>query len=188
MKNYRPVSNLNFISTIIEKNISNRIRFHLDKNNLSNLNQSAYKPLHYTETALLEIHNEICMSMESGKTTALVLLDLSAAFDTMVHSSIIELLYGWYDISGTALYWVRSYRVQGVKRLDKLGERLRRCLPGLCPGTTLIHYHIRDLRRLRRCLTAAVTKTIAASLVSSKLDYCNYILYNIPNRKINKLR
>ena len=128
MKNYRPVSNLNFISTIIEKNISNRIRFHLDKNNLSNPNQSAYKPLHSTETALLEIHNEICMSMESGKTTALVLLGLSAAFDTMVHSS-------------------------------------------LC-----------------RCLTAAVTKTIAASLVSSKLDYCNYILYNIPHRKINKLQ
>ena len=45
------------------------------------------------------------------------------------------------------------------------------------------YYHIRDLRRLRRCLTAAVTKTIATSLVSSKLDYCNYILYNIANRE-----
>ena len=49
-------------------------------------------------------------------------------------------------------------------------------------------YHIRDLRRLRRCLTAAVTKTIATSLVSSKLDYCNSILYNIPNREINKMQ
>ena len=44
MKNYRPVSNLNFISKM--KIISNRIRSHLDKNNLSNPNQSAYKPLH----------------------------------------------------------------------------------------------------------------------------------------------
>ena len=50
------------------------------------------------------------------------------------------------------------------------------------------YYHIRDLRRLRRCLTAAVTKTIATSLVSSKLDYCNSILYNIPNREINKVQ
>ena len=50
------------------------------------------------------------------------------------------------------------------------------------------YYHIRDLRRLRRCLTAAVTKTIATSLVASKLDYCNSILYNIPNRKINKVQ
>ena len=94
MKNYRPVSNLNFISKIIEKIISNRIRSHLDKNNLSNPNQSAYKPLHSTETALLKIHNDVCMNMDSGKTTALVLLDLSAAFDTLDHSSIIELLSG----------------------------------------------------------------------------------------------
>ena len=50
------------------------------------------------------------------------------------------------------------------------------------------YYHMRDLRRLRGCLTAAVTKTIATSLVSSKLDYCNSILYNIPNREINKVQ
>ena len=115
MNNYRPVSNLNLNSKIIEKIISNRIRTHLDKNNLSIPNQSAYKPLHSTETALLKIHNDICISMDSGKTTALVLLDLSAAFDT---------LDGWYGISGTALNWVRSYlsnRVQRVKLLDKLG-------------------------------------------------------------------
>ena len=117
MKNYRPVSNLNFISKIIEKIISNRIRSHLDKNNLSNHNQSAYKPLHPTEKALLKIHNDICMNMDSGKTTALVLLDLSAAFDTLDHSSIIELLSGWYGITGTALN-----QVQWAKLLDKFGE------------------------------------------------------------------
>ena len=48
--------------------------------------------------------------------------------------------------------------------------------------------HIGDLRRLRRCLTAAVTRTISTSLVSSKLDYCNSILYSIPNREINKVQ
>ena len=50
------------------------------------------------------------------------------------------------------------------------------------------YYDIRDLRRLRRCSTEAVTKTIATSLVSSKLDYCNSILYNIPNREINNVQ
>ena len=50
------------------------------------------------------------------------------------------------------------------------------------------YYHIRDLRCLYRCSTAAVTKTIATSLVSSKLDYCNAIFYNIANREINKLQ
>ena len=50
------------------------------------------------------------------------------------------------------------------------------------------YYHIRDLRRLRRCSTATVTKTIATSLVSSKPDYCSSIIYNIPNREINKVQ
>ena len=62
------------------------------------------------------------MNMDSGKT---ILLDLSAAFD---HSRNIELLSGWYGISGTALNWVRSYlsnRVERVKVLDKLGEPLK---------------------------------------------------------------
>ena len=65
------------------------------------------------------------MNMDTGKSTALVLLDLSAAFDTLDHSSIIELLSGWHSISGTALNWVRSYlsnRVQRVELLDTLGE------------------------------------------------------------------
>ena len=65
------------------------------------------------------------MNMDTGKTTALVLPDLFAAFDTLEHSSIIKRLSGWYGISGTALNWVCSYlsnRVQMVKLLDKLGE------------------------------------------------------------------
>ena len=50
------------------------------------------------------------------------------------------------------------------------------------------YYHIRDLRRLRRCLTSEVSKTIATALVASKLDYCNGLLYNVTNREINRLQ
>ena len=53
MKNYRPLSNLNFVSKIIEKFIANRILSHLERNDLSNQYQSAYKKFHSTETALL---------------------------------------------------------------------------------------------------------------------------------------
>ena len=63
------------------------------------------------------------MNMDSGKTTALVLLGLSAAFDTLDHSSLIDLLPGWHGISEKALNWVRSYLSyweQKVKLLDKL--------------------------------------------------------------------
>ena len=50
------------------------------------------------------------------------------------------------------------------------------------------YYHIGDLRRLCRCLTSEVSKTIAAALVSSKLDYCNGLLYNVTNRELSRLQ
>ena len=50
------------------------------------------------------------------------------------------------------------------------------------------YYHIRDLRRLRRCLTSDVSKIIATALVSSKLDYCNDLLYNVTNRELNSFQ
>ena len=58
--------------------------------NMFNHYQSAYKQFHSTETALLKIHNEILSSMDNGKVTALTLLDLSAAFDTIPLSSLIS--------------------------------------------------------------------------------------------------
>ena len=50
------------------------------------------------------------------------------------------------------------------------------------------YYHIRDLRRLRRCLTSEVSKTIATALVSSKLDHWNGLLYNVTDRELNRLQ
>ena len=89
-KNYRPVSGLNFISKIIEKVVAKQLKDHLSKNNLVNKNQSAYKSGHSTETALLNIKNDIHTSLSYGKPVALVLLDLSAAFDTIDHGLLIH--------------------------------------------------------------------------------------------------
>ena len=84
MKNCRPVSNLNFVSKVI----ANRIRSHLERKVLSNQYQSAYKKFHSIETALLKVENDIILNLDEGRVTALTLLDLSAAFDTLDHSSI----------------------------------------------------------------------------------------------------
>ena len=125
MKNYRPVSNLNFVSKIIEKVIANRIRSHLERNDLSNQYQSAYKKFQSTETALLKVENDIILNMDEGRVTALTLLDLSAVFDTLDHSSITNLLSTWYGIDGIALDWFVSYlsdRKQEVKLTDCLSS------------------------------------------------------------------
>ena len=83
--NYRPVSNLNFISKIIEKIVMARIKCHRIRNNLHEPTQSAYKKNHSTETALLKISNDIIQSLDVKHCTILASLDLSAAFDTVDH-------------------------------------------------------------------------------------------------------
>ena len=75
---------------------------HVRANNLSDTFQSAYKPFHGTETALLRVNNDILSAMDDGKITALVLLDLSAAFDTVDHKILLSRLQyhlGIHDIA-----------------------------------------------------------------------------------------
>ena len=99
LKNYRPVSNLSFISKIIEKVVSNRLQAHINSNELNNPMQSAYRKFHSTETALLRVHNDISVSLDKGHVKALTLLDLSAAFDTIDHNTLTNKLAEWYGVS-----------------------------------------------------------------------------------------
>ena len=118
LKNYRPVSNLSFISNLIEKVAASQIGSFLESTNKSNNFQSAYKQLHSTETALLKVHNDVLTAMDSSKVTALTLLDLFAAFDTIDHSILLQRLEMWYGFGGVMISWLGSYlsdRFQSVK-------------------------------------------------------------------------
>ena len=109
LNSYRPISNLSFISKVLEQ---------VESNCMSNELQSPYKQFHSTETALLKVHNYVTLNMDKGKVTALTLFDLSVAFDTFDHNILIKHLSTWYGISGTALSWFSSYlpdRYQSVK-------------------------------------------------------------------------
>ena len=107
LKNYKPVSNLSLISKIIEKVVSNRLQAHINSNKLNKPMQ--YREFHFTETALLRVHNDISVSLDKGHVTALNLLDLSAAFDTIDHNTLTNRLAEWYGVSGMALAWFKSY-------------------------------------------------------------------------------
>ena len=102
-KNYRPVSNLFFISELIEKAVSMQLEHYLSQNNLLDIYQSGYRMYHSTETALLKITNNILMNQNEQCSTALVAIDLSAAFDLVNHSIFLERLYTYYGISGVVL-------------------------------------------------------------------------------------
>ena len=84
-KNYRPVSNLSFLSKLIEKCISSRILKHIANNEHIDKFKSVYRCGNSTETALLRVYNDIVTMVGKGNGSYLVLLDLSAAFDTIDH-------------------------------------------------------------------------------------------------------
>ena len=109
LANYRPISNLKVISKIIEKVVAVRLQKYLEANLLNEPFQSAYKCFHSCETALVRVHNDILLGIDKRHCVMLLLLDLSAAFDTVDHNILLTRLHSKYSISGTALEWFRSY-------------------------------------------------------------------------------
>ena len=109
LKNYRPVSGLSFTSKLVERVVAKQLVDHIHRHGLDNSYQSAYKPGHSIETALLSIKNDIHLSLSQGEATALVLLDLEAAFDTIDHSSLLSCLLNWFGVVGLAFKWFSSY-------------------------------------------------------------------------------
>ena len=109
LKNYRPISNLPFLSKILEIVVLHKLLFHLQENNLSNPLQSAYRAGHSTETVSLRIVNDILSSLDNDNISVLLLLDLSAAFDTTDHQILLSRLNSVFGIQSTALQWFQSY-------------------------------------------------------------------------------
>jgi exonuclease III len=317
LANYRPISHLSFLSKLSERIVKNRLTHHLSSNTLLNSFQSAYAKFHSTETTLLAVHDHIINSISQQKVTALCLLDLSAAFDTIDHSILIQRLSAWFGFNGKVLSWIESYLcprsfkvrlngsessiyqlLYGVPQGSVLGPLLFTLyttpLSSLITHSTVNHhlyaddtqlfvsfssptfatnilhlqntisnvsdwmssnmlslnhskteflliglpkqlskisdpvihmpsdvsispvssarnlgvifdstlsmsehisaiskscfFHIRDLRRIRNTLDLHTTKTIATSLIHSRLDYCNSLFLNLPSTQLNRLQ
>ena len=109
------MSSLSFLSMVLEKVVVNQLNSHINSSNTSNHYQSAERKVQSTETALLKVHNDILASLNAGKVTTLILRDLSAAFNTIDHSILLNRLDAWFGVTGNALDWFKS------------------CLTGRCP-------------------------------------------------------
>jgi len=106
---YRPISNLNYISKILERLFLTRIQSHVFSSPNFNRHQSAHRRNYSTETALLFTTNDFFQSSDTGKFTLLISLDLSAAFDTIDHSILLSRLYTSFGLTGTVYSWLKSY-------------------------------------------------------------------------------
>ena len=108
LKNYRPVANLSFNSKIIETANAIQIHDHLINNDIVDNFQYAYKAGHSCETALLRVYNDIVTTIGRGNGAMLVLLDLSAALDTIDHDNLFCILDKYVGICGNALKLIKS--------------------------------------------------------------------------------
>ena len=108
-KNYRPISNLPFLSKILEKCVQKQLDEHLNINNLHATHQSGYRKNHSCETATLTIYNDLLCLNDTKSKVVLLLLDLSAAFDTVNHGILIAKLKKIYGLKSTVIKWFKSY-------------------------------------------------------------------------------
>uniref|UniRef100_A0A8C9XHM2 Reverse transcriptase domain-containing protein n=1 Tax=Sander lucioperca TaxID=283035 RepID=A0A8C9XHM2_SANLU len=125
LANYRPISNLPFLSKILEKVVANQLCDFLHRNSLFEDFQSGFRKYHSTEMALVKITNDLLTAADKGLVSVLVLLDLSAAFDTIDHTILLQRLEHLVGIKGIALSWFKSYfseRSQFVNINDKLSK------------------------------------------------------------------
>ena len=108
-KNYRPVSNLSYLGKLIESAACNLIvDFASNTGNIEN-NQSAYRVGHNTKSALLKVKTDLLHALDKREVTCLVLLDLSAAFDTVDHDLLLNRLHFRYRFDEKILNWISSY-------------------------------------------------------------------------------
>ena len=107
--NYRLVSNLPFLSKVLEKIVLARYNNHCNRHNLIPSFQSAYRPKHSCETLMVKLVNDLLWSMERKEATAVAVIDLSAAFDMVDHNILINLLHQSFRIGDKALRWFQSY-------------------------------------------------------------------------------
>ena len=111
LNNYRPVSNLCFIAKILEKLFLSQVSAYLSSHNLYNTCQSAYRPGHSTEKALLKVVNNLFLSLNNGNISVLTLLDFSSSFDTIDHPILVLRLHTAFGFTVAVLQRFSSYLI-----------------------------------------------------------------------------
>ncbi|MDF4316827.1 reverse transcriptase family protein, partial [Vibrio parahaemolyticus] len=139
LANYRPISNRPFMSKILEKVVADQLCDFLHDNNLFEEFQSGFRVHHSTETALVKITNDLLIASDKGLVSVLVVLDLSAASDTIDHQILLQRVEHLIGLKVSALSWFQSYlsdRFQFVDVHNESSSRTKVCF-GVPRGSVL---------------------------------------------------
>ena len=142
--NYRPVANISFISKVVERVVADQLQVYLDETNALDPFQLGFSPHDGTETALVALLDDLLREANRGETSLLVLLDISATFDTVDHGILLGRL-SELGIGGLVLAWLQSFLEDHLQRVQ-LGESVsgastvefhRACLSPQCSLTSI---------------------------------------------------
>ena len=122
-KSYRPISNLKFLAKLVQKCMLLQFNEHCSLNSLLPLYQSAYRKFFSCETSLWKLADNLLSEMENQRVSALVVMDLSAAFDTVDHDILLDVLSNQCGIEGKVLKWFDTYLRPRFCQVDINGAR-----------------------------------------------------------------
>ena len=217
LRNYRPISNLSFLSKILEKVVVNRLHEHIYNHHLSNDQIGPVLSSLYTTSLSQVIANRnLSHHLYADDTQVYISLSQSNVQESLstLSDCLIDIL-SWMESSKLKLNPYKTYLIIiGTKQQrNKVINHFPVKLLGsdTFPSDTVRNlgvifdsdfnfrqhisqvckscfYHIRDLLRIRRHVSISAAKTISTALISSRLDYCNSLLNNIAKRDLAKLQ
>ena len=116
-RKYRPVSNLSFLSKLLERAVCHQITQYTGTTRMAEKFQSAYRASHSTETALIKVKDDILRAIDIHIVTCLILLDLSVVFDTVSQPLLLNRLQHHFGIQWTVLKWFENYMLDCIQRV-----------------------------------------------------------------------
>lgn len=118
---YRPISNLTLLYKVLEKVDAAQFQVYLKQNNLFGKFLSGFHPSHSMKTALVRVTNDLRMTASVGSQSLLILLDLTAVFDTVDPNILLHRLHYTIGLSDSVYNWFSSYLTRRTEHVT-LGE------------------------------------------------------------------